>query len=148
MTVEIPSPPRASSAAVRAVMQANRKVDTRPEAAVRSAMHRRGLRFRKHARPLPDLNCVVDIVFRHAKIAVFVDGCFWHGCPYHGTAPQTNAPYWSAKIARNVERDRRNDAALAKAGWRVVRIWEHEDPEEAAARIHAFVRGRTTDAGL
>ena len=107
-----------------------------------------GLRFRKHGRPLPTLNCAADIVFRRERVAVFIDGCYWHGCPKHGTRPRTNSGYWSAKIARNIERDRRNDAALMDAGWCVVRVWEHEDPEQAAAQIHDLVRGRQADAGL
>jgi DNA mismatch endonuclease (patch repair protein) len=72
-------------------------------------------------------------------VAVFVDGCFWHRCPDHGTRPRTNVGYWRAKLDRNVERDRANDAALAAARWRVVRVWEHEDPAEAAARIAALL---------
>lgn len=129
-------------------MRGNRKFDTGPEAAVRSALHRAGARFRKHARPLPGLNCTADIVFRRERLAVFIDGCYWHGCPEHGTQPRTNAAYWSAKIARNIERDRRNDAALLKAGWLVARVWEHENPEEAAAQILNLLGTRRADAGL
>jgi DNA mismatch endonuclease (patch repair protein) len=116
-------------------MQGNRKRDTRPELALRSELHRRGLRYRIDAKPLDGLRCRADIVFRRQKVAVFVDGCFWHGCPEHGTSPRTNPSYWSAKIARNVERDRRNDAELGAAGWAVVRVWEHEAPANAADRI-------------
>lgn len=116
-------------------MQGNRKRDTRPELAVRSELHRRGLRYRIDQKPLKGLRCKADIVFRRQKVAVFVDGCFWHGCPDHGTSPKTNAAYWSAKIGRNMERDRLNDAALSKAGWAVVRVWEHEMPADAAEGI-------------
>jgi DNA mismatch endonuclease, patch repair protein len=116
-------------------MQGNRKRDTRPELALRSELHRRGLRYRIDAKPLVGLRCRADIVFRRQMVAVFVDGCFWHGCPEHGTSPRTNPSYWSAKIARNVERDRRNDAELSAAGWAVVRVWEHEDPANAADKI-------------
>jgi DNA mismatch endonuclease (patch repair protein) len=116
-------------------MQGNRKRDTRPELALRSELHRRGFRYRIDAKPLDGLRCRADIVFRRQMVAVFVDGCFWHGCPRHGTSPRTNPSYWSAKIARNVERDRRNDAELSAAGWAVVRIWEHEAPTRAADRI-------------
>ena len=116
-------------------MQGNRKRDTRPELALRSELHRRGLRYRIDTKPLESLRCRADIVFRRQKVAVFVDGCFWHGCPEHGTSPRTNASYWSAKIARNMERDRLNGAELSTAGWAVVRVWEHEIPAESADRI-------------
>jgi len=116
-------------------MQGNRKRDTRPELALRSELHRRGLRYRVDQKPLERLRCKADIVFRRQKVAVFVDGCFWHGCPDHGTSPKTNAAYWRAKIGRNMERDRLNDAALGEAGWAVVRVWEHEMPASAAERI-------------
>jgi len=116
-------------------MQGNRKRDTRPELALRSELHRRGLRYRVNSRPVKSLRCQADIVFRRHKVAVFVDGCFWHGCPEHGKSPRTNVDYWSAKIARNVERDRFNEAELSAAGWVVVRVWEHEIPVDAADRI-------------
>ncbi len=121
-------------------MQANRSVDTRPELALRSALHRRGLRFRKHVSPVPGLRCKADIVFPAARIAVFVDGCFWHGCELHGAIPRANAAYWRQKLGANVERDRRNDRALGEAGWNVIRVWEHEDVAEAAQRVEARVR--------
>jgi DNA mismatch endonuclease (patch repair protein) len=120
-------------------MQGNRARDTRPEIAVRSAVHALGLRFRKHMAPLPGLRCHADLVFASRRVAVFIDGCFWHGCPDHGVSPTTNSSYWQAKLGGNVKRDRRNDAALADAGWTVVRIWEHESPQEAALRIAAAV---------
>lgn len=91
------------------------------------------------------LRCKADIVFRPKKVAVFVDGCFWHGCPDHGTSPKTNAGYWRAKIGRNVERDRANEAELGAAGWTVIRIWEHETPAAAAERI-ARVLNKRADA--
>lgn len=116
-------------------MKGNRKRDTRPELALRSELHRRGLRYRVDQKPLKALRCKADIVFRRQKVAVFMDGCFWHGCPAHGTSPKTNASYWSAKLARNMERDRFNNAALSEAGWAVVRVWEHETPADAAERI-------------
>lgn len=121
-------------------MRANRSADTKPELALRSALHRRGLRFRKHARPLKDLRCTADVVFPRVRVAVFVDGCFWHGCACRATEPQSNSAFWKAKIAYNQARDRRNDAALAAAGWVVFRIWEHEDPEPLTERIAAAVR--------
>lgn len=138
----LPAPPSASSAAARAVMVANRCTDTRPEVALRSALHRLGLRFRKHTAPMPALRCRADLVFGPARVAVFVDGCFWHRCPEHGTSPAANAGYWAAKLDRNVERDRRNDRALGAAGWEVIRVWEHESPEDAARRVAAVVAAR------
>lgn len=136
------TPPKASSAAARAVMQGNRSTDTRPEVRLRSALHQRGLRFRKHAAPEAGLHCRADVVFRREKVAVFLDGCFWHGCPDHGTRPATNRSYWDAKLDRNVERDRRNRAALTAAGWLVVEAWEHEPVDDVAERVHQLVLSR------
>jgi DNA mismatch endonuclease (patch repair protein) len=128
--------------AVRSIMQSNRGRDSGPEVAVRSILHRLGLRFRKHRRPLPGLACQADAVFPTERVAVFVDGCFWHGCPAHGHRPRRNADYWRAKIERNAARDRRNDRLLAEAGWAVVRAWEHEDPALVADRVAAVVQAR------
>lgn len=110
-----------------------------PELALRSELHRRGLRYRVHHEPVSGLRCRADLTFPGPRLAVFVDGCFWHRCPEHGTSPESNAPYWQAKLDRNVARDRRNDAALAEAGWTVVRIWEHESVVEAADRVARLV---------
>lgn len=121
-------------------MKANRSTDTGPEIALRSALHRRGLRFRKHASPVADVRCRADIVFPTAQVAVFVDGCFWHGCALHSTQPKSNAAFWRQKIGANIARDRRNDDELREAGWTVVRIWEHEDVSDAAQRIDTLVR--------
>jgi DNA mismatch endonuclease (patch repair protein) len=134
--------PWASSAATRAVMQANRRRDTRPEMAVRRAVHAMGLRYRVDARPLRGLNRRADLVFSSARVAVFVDGCYWHGCAEHGTTARTNPMYWQTKIAGNVQRDRETDDLLAMSGWVTVRVWEHEDPRDAAARIARVVRAR------
>jgi DNA mismatch endonuclease (patch repair protein) len=110
--------------------------DTGPELALRRVLYRRGLRYRVHRRPLPDLPRQADIVFPGAKVAVFVDGCFWHGCPEHGRREhRTNGWYWPKKIAANRERDRDTDERLTAVGWVPVRIWEHEDPQEAADRV-------------
>lgn len=133
-------PPKPSSAAVRAVMRGNRGRDTQPELALRSCLHRRGLRFRKERKPLPGVRCRADILFPGVRLAVFVDGCFWHRCPIHGTVPRSNTAYWQGKLASNVARDRRIDALLEAANWTVVRVWEHEDAEYAADRIECFVR--------
>lgn len=121
-------------------MRGNKRKDTMPEMAVRRLVHAAGLRYRVDAKPLPELNRRADLVFTRAKIAVFIDGCFWHGCPKHGTAVKTNATYWSPKIARNKARDAATDEQLAAAGWAVVRVWEHDDPADVADRITAFVR--------
>jgi DNA mismatch endonuclease (patch repair protein) len=122
------------------VRQARR--DTKAELAVRRAVWRRGLRYRVDLRPLQGSRRRADLVFTRAKVAVFVDGCFWHGCPLHATAPKMNAQWWEEKLIANVERDRDTDERLGQAGWHVVRIWEHEDPEEAADRVEGVVRGR------
>lgn len=122
-------------------MQGNRRRDTKPEMAVRRAVHALGLRYRVDARPLPDLNRRADLVFTRAKVAVFVDGCYWHGCPEHGTTAKTNATYWDSKIGRNRDRDGETDRLLGEAGWLIVRIWEHEDAHEAAERVAGAVRG-------
>ena len=109
--------------------------DTTPELALRRELHRRGLRYRVDAAPLPGLRLRADVLFTRRRVAVFLDGCFWHRCPDHGTAPRHNADWWRAKLDRNVERDRQTDAALTEAGWSVVRVWEHEDPVLAADRV-------------
>ncbi len=114
--------------------------DNRGERALRSELHRRGFRFRLHRPIVEGTRRTVDVVFPGAKLAVFVDGCFWHGCPAHGTSPKNNAAWWRAKIAANIARDRDTDARLAALGWTVLRIWAHEDPVEAADRIEAFAR--------
>lgn len=124
-------------------MEANRRSNTAPERLLRSAVHARGLRYRKDRRVEANGRRVrPDLLFAPARVAVFVDGCFWHRCPVHATHPVANAEYWQAKFDRNVTRDRADDAALAAAGWTVVRVWEHEDPDEAAARIERAVRRR------
>jgi DNA mismatch endonuclease (patch repair protein) len=128
--------PHPSSAAVTSVMRGNRKVDTRPELQLRSALHAAGERFRKHLLvEAAGVRVRPDIVFPARKVAVFVDGCFWHGCPQHGTRPSANSAYWSAKLARNRARDSRVNDALESAGWRVVRVWEHVPATQAAATV-------------
>jgi DNA mismatch endonuclease (patch repair protein) len=135
--IEYPHP---SSAAASAVMRANVKENTKPEIRLRAALHRRGLRFRKHLLiRAGDVRVKPDIVFTRRRLAVFVDGCFWHGCLEHGTQPRSNSAYWSEKIARNRERDRRVTSALEDAGWIVLRRWEHEPIDESAAVITALL---------
>jgi DNA mismatch endonuclease, patch repair protein len=131
----------ASSPAVRAVMQGNKGRDTRPELAVRSAAHALGLRYRVGVCPLPGVRRTADLVFTRVKVAVFVDGCFWHGCPQHHRAARRNAEFWAKKIKGNIVRDADTDARLREAGWTVIRIWEHEPPTEAASKVSAAVRG-------
>ena len=110
-------------------MKANRRTDTKPELALRAALHAMGYRYRKDFRlDLPLRRVRPDIAFTRRKVAVFVDGCFWHACPEHGSKPKSNDWYWSPKLAKNVERDRAADEALAQAGWTVVRLWEHVPP--------------------
>jgi DNA mismatch endonuclease (patch repair protein) len=123
--------------------KANRGRDTGPELALRSALHRRDLRYRVNRRAAPDVHTTADIVFGPAKVAVFVDGCFWHRCPEHGTLPKANGDWWLRKLEGNVARDRRNDAALETRGWKVIRLWEHDDPERSADAVARVVRDRT-----
>ncbi|MEV5105722.1 very short patch repair endonuclease [Streptomyces massasporeus] len=139
------SPPAgswASSAARRRNMQAIRNRDTKPEWLIRRLVHAKGLRYRVAAKPLPGLRRTADMVFGPAKVAVFIDGCYWHGCPQHYVPPRTNPGYWSDKVARNVARDRDTDQRLAAAGWTVLRFWEHEPAAECAAQIAAEVATR------
>jgi DNA mismatch endonuclease (patch repair protein) len=137
--------PHPTSAAVTTVMKANRRADTRPELVVRSLLHRRGLRFRKDlVIEVADTRPRVDIVFPKHRVAVFIDGCFWHQCPEHGHRPRVNLGYWDKKLTRTVERDARTTAALQEAGWDVLRIWEHVPPEEAAYLIEAAIAERSS----
>lgn len=127
-------------------MRSNRGRDTKPELALRRAVHAIGLRYRVSTRPLREMRRTADLVFPGARVAVFMDGCFWHGCPEHHTVAATNADYWAEKVAANQTRDRDTDARLAEAGWLGVRVWEHENPLVAAERIQRIVleRRRTT----
>jgi DNA mismatch endonuclease (patch repair protein) len=121
-------------------MQATPRRDTPAEIALRRELHRRGLRYRVDHAPLPELRRRADIVFTRRKVAVFCDGCWWHGCPEHRTWPKANAEWWEEKIDANKRRDGDTNARLAEAGWTVVRVWEHEDPVEAADRVETVVR--------
>ncbi|MFB6835521.1 very short patch repair endonuclease [Streptomyces sp. NPDC056361] len=123
-------------------MSRQRSRDTGVEKALRSALHADGLRFRIHRRPLKGLRREADIVFGPARVAVFVDGCFWHGCPEHATWPKRNSEFWREKIEKNRARDANTDARLKEAGWVSVRVWEHESPDEAAPRVAAIVAER------
>jgi DNA mismatch endonuclease (patch repair protein) len=123
-------------------MQGNRSRDTKPELALRSAVHALGLRYRVGVRPLTGVPATADLVFRPARVAVFLDGCFWHGCPTHRRPLTTNVGYWIEKINNNQRRDVKIDGLLTAAGWLPVRIWEHEPAQEAALRIAAIVCSR------
>lgn len=121
-------------------MQRTGQNDTAPEIALRRVLFARGLRYRKNARPTDKLRTRADIVFTKARVAVYVDGCFWHGCSEHATWPRKNKKFWAEKIEANIARDRKTDEALSNLGWTVVRVWEHEDPERAAYTIESLVR--------
>jgi DNA mismatch endonuclease (patch repair protein) len=131
--------PSASSPDARRRMARQKRRDTAPELALRRALHTPGLRYRVDTAPLPGQRRRADVVFSGARVAVYVDGCFWHGCPEHGTAPRANADWWAEKLRRNRERDADTDARLVTAGWLAVRVWEHEDPLVAAARVRDVV---------
>jgi DNA mismatch endonuclease, patch repair protein len=134
--------PHPSSPAVTASMKGNRRTDTRPEVALRAALHARGLRFRKDypvaihgARPTR-----LDVAFPRLRIGVLLDGCFWHGCPQHGRVPSANPQYWPDKLKRNRARDTLVTESLERDGWTVVRIWEHVPLDEAVDRVEQVVR--------
>jgi DNA mismatch endonuclease, patch repair protein len=114
--------------------------DTEPERRLRRILFARGLRYRVDRAPLPGVRRRADILFGPSKVAVYVDGCFWHACPEHATVPKNNQEWWIEKLAANVARDRDTDRQLHAAGWRVIRIWEHEDMEMAADRVMRAVR--------
>lgn len=134
-----PESASASSPAVRQRMQQQKTRNTGVEIALRSELHRRGFRFRVHRRPLRGVRREADIINASIKLAVFVDGCFWHGCPTHATWPKANDEFWRRKIEGNRERDRDTDRRLEEAGWSVVRVWEHESVSEAADRVMTVV---------
>jgi DNA mismatch endonuclease (patch repair protein) len=131
--------PKPSSSKVSSRMQRQRSRDTEIEVALRSALHKKGLRFRIHRRPLPSLRREADIVFPSARVAVFVDGCFWHGCLEHASWPAANAEWWRAKIEANRKRDEDTDRKLEAAGWKAVRIWEHVPIEAGVGKVLAAV---------
>lgn len=123
-------------------MQLQRSRDTVPEVALRKALHRHGLRFRIHRRPLKELRRTVDVVFGPAKVAVEVRGCFWHACPDHGARPRSNSLWWEAKLSRTQQRDRETAERLQDAGWLLIVVWEHDDTERAAELVVDAVRRR------
>lgn len=141
-TVRVLAPvPAASTPGIARSMRGNRRRDTSPERKLRSALHSRGWRFRvdlpvlamsKRTRP--------DLAFTRKRVAVFVDGCFWHCCPEHGRPPLSNTAYWGPKLARNAQRDQLDTERLEAAGWRVVRVWEHVPVEDAVAEVELALR--------
>ena len=137
----IPSSPRVSEQMSRLGRR-----DTGPERALRSELHRRGLRFRVDRPPVSGVRSRADLVFGPARVAVYVDGCFWHGCPEHGTMPKSNESFWTQKLGRNRERDREISGLLEGQGWAVLRIWEHEEVGEAADRVEQLVRRRRQES--
>ncbi len=136
----------ASDEGTRRSMMSNRRSDTKPEIAFRSMLHRSGLRFRKDRYiKLEPRGVKVDVVFPTERVAVFIDGCFWHRCPEHSTMPTRNYDYWLTKFQRNMDRDRANDHKLQRIGWKVIRDWEHEVndlelAEHAVLRVKSAVR--------
>jgi len=131
----------AKSPGVRRIMQGNVSRDTKPELRVRQILHARGLRYRVHFK-LPGMpRRRADIAFPRQQVAIFIDGCFWHGCSEHFRLPKTNVDYWEAKTSGNRERDRNTDQVLAESGWHILRFWAHEDPETVAAGIAFCVHG-------
>lgn len=138
-----------SSEAVSNVMRGNRKTGSRPEASLRRELHRRGLRYRKNPSVRTSAGVVrPDLAFPGPKVAVFVDGCFWHSCPTHGNTPGTNRDYWEPKLRRNRARDRRATEALIAEGWAVLRLWEHEPLASAASTVETAVRARTMQSPI
>lgn len=131
-----------TTSAVSTRMSRQKSRNTGIEMALRKILHAAGYRYRVHRRPVKGVRREADLVFGPARVAVFVDGCFWHGCPEHGTWPKNNADYWRTKIETNRRRDANTDALLLEAGWLSVRIWEHEATDVAASRVIETVKER------
>lgn len=129
-------------------MSEQRTTGTDVERALRSILHKSGLRYRVNRSPVRGLRRTADIVFGPAKVAVMVDGCFWHSCPVHATRPKANSKWWADKLAKNIERDRETDRLLTESGWLVLRVWEHEDLSKAAIRIQETVEERRAPSGM
>lgn len=145
MTSGDPGPTPASDA-VSAQMRRMPRKDSKPELILRRELHARGLRFTVNRRDLPG---TPDVVLSRARLAVFVDGCFWHSCPEHGVLPKNNRDWWRAKLDGNIERDHRKDDELRDRGWVALHAWEHEPVVNLADRVERLWRertGRTVDA--
>lgn len=136
----------ASSPGVRRSMKSNRGRDTKPELSLRRLLHRRGLRFYVNRRPIPSLRRTADIVFPRLRVAIYVDGCFWHGCPDHHTVSKTNPEFWADKVRLNTERDEQTSQLMRDVGWTVLRFWEHVSPEEASDEIERVLKVRRSQS--
>ena len=134
--------PQASSSNVRKVMQANTGVDSLIELRLRSLVHKSGLRYAIDSRPVTEINRRADIVFRSAKVAVFIHGCFWHGCRWHYKPPKSNRAFWVNKVETNRKRDADTRRKLRKEGWAVLTYWEHQDPNAYIDDLVRTVRKR------
>lgn len=134
--------------ALSAKMSTLARRDTKPELLLRRELYRRGRRYRVQVKVPGNNRRTIDIAFTRVRLAVYVDGCFWHGCLEHGTRPRTNSEWWEWKVRRNVERDRDTDRLLTDAGWAVIRVWEHEPPEEAADSILSAWRALAESVSL
>lgn len=143
----LPEESTASTLAVRASMRGNRGKDTKPEKALRSLLFKDGLRYRVNAPPLQGIRRSADVLFPKARIAVFIDGCFWHVCPEHHRPATKNVDFWNAKFADNQRRDAETNRILEEAGWTVIRAWEHETPDDVAKRVISAVRGASGVTG-
>lgn len=137
-----------TDAATSARMSRQRRTGTGPELALRRELHRRGLRYFVDRAPIRGQRRRADVIFPRRKVAVYVDGCFWHRCPQHATDPKNNAQWWAEKLAGNVARDRATDETLRAAGWQVVRIWEHEDAATAADRVQSALADLSAASAL
>lgn len=138
-TFHVPAHPGSTGEAVSRRMSTLKRKDNDAELAVRRLLHAAGYRYRVH-HPVPGLpRRTIDIAFTRAKVAVFIDDCFWHGCPEHGMRSAANSEWWSAKLNANTARDRDTNAHLRALGWSVVRVWEHTEPSEALERVLSLV---------
>ena len=148
MVFGVPAHPGASSEAVARRMSRQVRRDTRPEIEVRRLLHAAGLRYRVNL-PVPDRRRrTIDIAFTRRRVAVFIDGCFWHSCPQHRTSPRANDLWWADKLESNVRRDEDTNTHLADLGWLVLRFWEHEDPGSVADRILTAAHEQRLPAGV
>lgn len=134
--------PTPSSPAVSSRMSRQASRDTGPELAIRRLLHATGHRYRLHRKVPGMARRTIDIAFPGPKVAVFVDGCFWHGCPEHATQPRANKDWWRQKLDKNISRDRETNERLDAEGWTVLRFWEHEPPDVVAVRIAQVVAAR------
>jgi DNA mismatch endonuclease, patch repair protein len=134
-----------TDAATSARLSKQRRRDTKPEIALRRELHRRGLRYFVDRAPVKGMRRRADVVFPRRKLAVYVDGCFWHSCPVHATKPRNNAQWWADKLAANVARDRNTDERLDAEGWTVLRVWEHESAVDAADKVEGILRTPSPD---